>query len=157
MIQLPSLIRLSARENRVERSVGSSSVTRCRNSVDLSVHGVSLEALDQHKNCACEMGAPVPRVTELADRWAVVFQDNPSVADLVGSVSVGAGWLFNPESVSMSGQNYVREDFEFKVDEQHQEELAARRVVPVPEGWAAATHGLGAVDKDHSNFEKVIG
>ncbi|KAK3261560.1 hypothetical protein CYMTET_29536 [Cymbomonas tetramitiformis] len=53
-----------------------------------------------------------------------------------------------------SKKNYVREGFEFKVDKHHQEELATRRVVPFLEGWAPAIHGVGVVDKDHSNLEK---
>eukprot|EP00854_Cymbomonas_tetramitiformis_P034109 gene34109-biopygen12973 len=87
------------------------------NSVDLSEHGVLLEALREFESSTVGMGAAVPEVTKFADRWAVVFQDDPAVDDL--------------------------------------EELDARRVVPVPEGWARAIHGVGVVDKDHSNFEKV--
>ncbi|KAK3249507.1 hypothetical protein CYMTET_41060 [Cymbomonas tetramitiformis] len=82
------------------------------NSVDLSEHGVLLEALREFESSTVGMGAAVPEVTKFADRWAVVFQDDPAVDDLV-------------------------------------------RVVPVPEGWARAIHGVGVVDKDHSNFEKV--
>eukprot|EP00854_Cymbomonas_tetramitiformis_P006069 gene6069-biopygen6099 len=123
--------------------------------LDLSEHGVSLEALREFESSTVEMGAAIPKVTEFADRWAVVFQDDPAVDDLVRSVSLGAGWKFNPDSVVMSGKNYVKEGFDFKVDKHHQEELTARRVVPVPEGWARAIHGVGIVDKDHSNFEKV--
>ncbi|KAK3265104.1 hypothetical protein CYMTET_26194 [Cymbomonas tetramitiformis] len=125
------------------------------NSVDLSEHGVSLEALREFESSTVEMGAAIPKVTEFADRWAVVFREDPAVDDLVRSVSLGAGWKFNPDSVVMSGKNYVKEGFDFKVDKHHQGELAARRVVPVPEGWARAIHGVGVVDKDHSNFEKV--
>ncbi|KAK3279620.1 hypothetical protein CYMTET_12482 [Cymbomonas tetramitiformis] len=120
------------------------------NSVDLSEHGVSLEALREFENSTVEMGAAVPKVTEFADRWAVVFQDDPAVNDLVSPVSLGAGWKFNPDSIVMSGKNYLKEAFDFKVDKHHQEELTARRVVPVPEGWARAIHGVGVVDKDHS-------
>eukprot|EP00854_Cymbomonas_tetramitiformis_P034046 gene34046-biopygen6935 len=108
------------------------------NSVDLSEHGVSLEALREFESSTVEMGAAVPKVTEFADRWAIVFQHDPAVDDLVRSVSLGAGWKFNPDSVVMSGKNYVKEGFDFKVDKHHQEELTARRVVPVPEGWARA-------------------
>ncbi len=58
------------------------------NSVDLSEHGVSLEALREFESSTVEMGAAVPKVTEFADRWAVVFQDDPAVDDLVRSVSL---------------------------------------------------------------------
>ncbi|KAK3241795.1 hypothetical protein CYMTET_48479 [Cymbomonas tetramitiformis] len=122
------------------------------NSVDLSEHGVSLEALREFESSTVEMGAAVPKVTEFADRWAVVFQDDPAVDDLVRLVSLGAGWKFNPDSVVMSGKNYVKEGFDFSLCKKRMESL---RVVPVPEGWARAIHGVGVVDKDHSNFEKV--
>ncbi|KAK3288888.1 hypothetical protein CYMTET_3642 [Cymbomonas tetramitiformis] len=118
------------------------------NSVDLSEHGVSLEALREFEGSTVGMGAAVPEVTKFANRWAVVFRDDPAVDDLVRSVSLGAGWKFNPDSLVMLGKNYVKEGFDFKVDKHHQEELDARRVVPVPEGWARAIHGVGVVDKD---------
>ncbi|KAK3272280.1 hypothetical protein CYMTET_19414 [Cymbomonas tetramitiformis] len=56
----------------------------------------------------------------------------------------------------MKGENYVREGFEHKVDALHNKELKHRRVVPILETCAGATHGVGVVDKDHSNFEKDI-
>ncbi|KAK3279628.1 hypothetical protein CYMTET_12490 [Cymbomonas tetramitiformis] len=127
------------------------------NSVDLSEHGVSLEALREFESSTVEMGAAVPKVTEFADRWAIVFQHDPAVDDLVRSVSLGAGWKFNPDSVVMSGKNYVKEGFDFKVDKHHQEELTARRVVPVPEGWARAdswgrSRGQGSLEFREGHF-----
>ncbi|KAK3241202.1 hypothetical protein CYMTET_49008 [Cymbomonas tetramitiformis] len=55
----------------------------------------------------------------------------------------------------MSGESYVKAGFELKVDELHEEELRYKRVVPIPSHFAEAVHGVGVVDKDHSNFEKV--
>eukprot|EP00854_Cymbomonas_tetramitiformis_P003989 gene3989-biopygen3923 len=46
-------------------------------------HGMSLEALRVFENSIVELGAAVPKVTEFADRWPVVFQDDPAVDDLV--------------------------------------------------------------------------
>ncbi|KAK3262658.1 hypothetical protein CYMTET_28497 [Cymbomonas tetramitiformis] len=123
--------------------------------IDLSAHGVSLAALNEFKSATEAIGAAVPVVTERAHRWAMVFQDDPCVDALVRSVSVGAGWKFDLDAVCMTGKNYVREGFEHKVDALHSEELKHRRVVPILESCAGATHGVGVVDKDHSNFEKV--
>ncbi|KAK3268167.1 hypothetical protein CYMTET_23319 [Cymbomonas tetramitiformis] len=85
----------------------------------------------------------------------MVFRDDPSVDALVRSVAQGAGWQFDPAGVDMSGENYVKTGFEHKVDELHEEELRLKRVVPIPPHLAEAVHGVGVVDKDHSNFEKV--
>ncbi|KAK3253809.1 hypothetical protein CYMTET_36958 [Cymbomonas tetramitiformis] len=98
---------------------------------------------DNASGCDLNFRPAVPKVTEFADRWAVVFQVDPAVDDLVRSVSLRAGWKFNPDSVVMSGKNYVKEGFDFKVDKHHKEELTARRVVLVPEGWARAIRGVG--------------
>ncbi|KAK3255009.1 hypothetical protein CYMTET_35799 [Cymbomonas tetramitiformis] len=106
--------------------------------IDLSTHGVSLTPLAEFKTATEAIGAEVPLVTKLAHHWAMIFRDDSNVIDLVRSVSVGAGWAF-----------------EHKVDKLHDEKVSHRRVVPIPEHIAAAIHGVGVVDKDHSNFEKV--
>ncbi|KAK3275082.1 hypothetical protein CYMTET_16771 [Cymbomonas tetramitiformis] len=85
----------------------------------------------------------------------MIFRNDPNVDALVRLVAQGAGWQFDPEGVNMSGENYVKAGFEHKVDELHEEELRHRRVVPIPSHLAGAVHGVGVVDKDHSNFEKV--
>eukprot|EP00854_Cymbomonas_tetramitiformis_P021312 gene21312-biopygen21978 len=123
--------------------------------LDLSSHGVSLEAWRAFKSATTAIGAAVLVVTERVDRWAMLFRDDPRVDALVRSVAHGAGWQFDPARVDMSGENYVKAGFEHKVDEIHEEELRLKRVVPIPSHLAEAVHGVGVVDKDHSNFEKV--
>ena len=123
--------------------------------LDLSAHGVSLKAWRAFKSATRAIGAAVPVVTERVDRWAVLFGDDPDVDALVRSVAQGAGWQFDPSGVTMTGRNYVKEGFEHKVDALHEEEVRHRRVVPIPPHLAEAVHGVGVVDKDHSNFEKV--
>eukprot|EP00854_Cymbomonas_tetramitiformis_P010319 gene10319-biopygen10554 len=69
------------------------------------------------------------KACERVDRWAMVFGRDQCADALEG--------------------------FEFKVDAHHLEELSLQRVAPIPEEFVCATHGVGVVDKDHSNFEKV--
>ncbi|KAK3253955.1 hypothetical protein CYMTET_36816 [Cymbomonas tetramitiformis] len=123
--------------------------------IDLSAHGVSLFALAEFKSSTEAIGAEVPLITKWAHRWAMLFRDDANVTDLVRSVSLGAGWAFDADAVTMARENYVKEGFEHKVDKLHDEEVRHRRVVPIPDHIAAAVHGVGVVDKDHSNFEKV--
>ncbi|KAK3268423.1 hypothetical protein CYMTET_23072 [Cymbomonas tetramitiformis] len=58
-------------------------------------------------------------------------------------------------SVVITSENYVKESFEHKVDEHHEEDPALRRVVPILCKWVGGTHGVEIVDKDNSNFKKV--
>ncbi|KAK3250731.1 hypothetical protein CYMTET_39891 [Cymbomonas tetramitiformis] len=89
---------------------------------DLSRHGVSLQALDAFKAETKAFGADVPLVTRLADRWAVLFKEDPFVNDLVRSISLGAGRQFDPSQMVMTGANYVKEGFEHK-DQSHFEKV----------------------------------
>ncbi|KAK3281427.1 hypothetical protein CYMTET_10777 [Cymbomonas tetramitiformis] len=90
--------------------------------IDLSAHGVSLSALAEFKSSTEAIGAEVPLVTKWAHRWAMLFRDDANVTDLVRSVSLGAGWAFDADAVTMAGENYVKEGFEHKVDKLHDEE-----------------------------------
>ncbi|KAK3239460.1 hypothetical protein CYMTET_50620 [Cymbomonas tetramitiformis] len=123
-------------------------------SIDLSAHGVSLSDPTKFKTAIEAIGAEVPLVTKLAHRWAMVFRDDPNVIALVRLVLVGVEWAFREEDVTIVGENYVKEGFPHKVDKLKDEEVRHRRVVPIPD-HIAAVHGVGVVDKDHSNFEKM--
>ncbi|KAK3280792.1 hypothetical protein CYMTET_11383 [Cymbomonas tetramitiformis] len=137
------------------------------NALDLSVHGVSITALESFQRATEAIGAGVPVDTWWVDRWVLVFESDPEIGALGRSAALGAGWAFDPELTHMTGESCANDGFEHKVDELpkeerghkeeggHEEERGHRRVAPILENMASAVYGVGVVDKDHPIFEKV--